>query len=164
MLANLDRFFHASGKTETLNCKIYDNLFALFLKYLEVVRHSDSSLRVFATVSVVVVSISNHSSIPTVSFNQSKLVALKHATKITGFFDPRSQRRSVLECLLCHSAHAYPSVKATQVGNSLSAALRQRNFEEMRMWLFKKYPTISISLAQSSVHRPIPPRWMITDT
>ena len=85
MLATLDRFSHASGKTETLNCTIYDNLFALFLKYLEVVSHSDSSLRVFAIVSVVVVSISNHSSIPTVSFNQSKLVALKHATKITGF-------------------------------------------------------------------------------
>ena len=60
-------------------------MFVIFLKYLEVVRHSDSSSRVFELVSVVVVSISNHSSIPTVSFNQSKLVALKHATKITGF-------------------------------------------------------------------------------
>ena len=68
------RLFHASGKKETLNCKNYV-MFAILLKYLEVVRHSDSASRVFAIVSVVVVSIQNHSSIPTLSINQSYLVA-----------------------------------------------------------------------------------------
>ena len=69
------RLFCASGKKETLNCKNYNVMFAILLKYLEVVRHSDSASRVFAIVSVVVVSIQNHSSIPTLSINQSYLVA-----------------------------------------------------------------------------------------